>query len=335
MFKAAVLVEQNKPLEIVHLPSSKPKKGQVRVKMISAGLCGAQLNEISGVKGADKFLPHLMGHEGFGVVLDIGEGVSRVKTNDYVVLHWRKGFGQDVFGGTYTHKILGQVGSGPVTTFAEETIVSENRATAISHNTEFWHLYPLLGCAITTAYGIVEKETMPSVEENVLIVGAGGLGVSIGLMLKAKGFEKLTFIEKTPEKLNGIFSEGAKVYHDFLELDNKLFKYIYDTTGIPSILSNCFDFLDANGQLVLVGQPRVNSELKIKNPLRFFNGIKIFASDGGGFDPDFDLIKVKEIIESNKKSFNSMISNKISLDEVNDGFDLMRSGLANRIIIEF
>ena len=59
MFKAAVLVEQNKELEIVDLPSIRPGNGQVKVKMITAGLCGAQLNEISGVKGVDKFLPHL------------------------------------------------------------------------------------------------------------------------------------------------------------------------------------------------------------------------------------------------------------------------------------
>jgi len=335
MFRAAVLVEQNKRLEIVELPSGKPNKGQVRVKMITAGLCGAQLNEISGVKGADKFLPHLMGHEGFGVVLEVGDSVSRVKDGDHVILHWRKGCGHDVFGGSYTHKILGKVGSGSVTTFAEETIVSENRVTTILHNPDLNHLYPLLGCAITTAYGIVEKETNPSLGDPVLIVGAGGLGISIGLILIAKGFENLFFIERSPSKLDGVLPNGVKVYPDFETLGNLTFKYIYDTTGIPNILTNCFDFLDIDGQLVLVGQPRLNSELKLKNPLRFFNGIKIFASDGGGFDPDLDLINVKHIIETNTQKFNALISHKISLDEVNDGFDLMRSGLARRVIMEF
>ena len=149
------------------------------------------------------------------------------------------------------------------------------------------------------------------------------------------GFENLFFIERSPSKLDGVLPNGVKVYPDFETLGNLTFKYIYDTTGIPNILTNCFDFLDIDGQLVLVGQPRLNSELKLKNPLRFFNGIKIFASDGGGFDPDLDLINVKHIIETNTQKFNALISHKISLDEVNDGFDLMRSGLARRVIMEF
>ena len=92
--KAAILVEQNQPLIIddIDLPSQLAP-GQVLVKIHASGICGSQLGEIAGIKGQDKYLPHLMGHEGCGTILEIGPGVKYLKENDLVVLHWRKGKG--------------------------------------------------------------------------------------------------------------------------------------------------------------------------------------------------------------------------------------------------
>ena len=92
--KAAILVESRKPLVIadIDLPT-KLEFGQVLVKVCYSGLCGAQINEIEAIKGPDKFLPHLLGHEGSGIVEKIGEGVTTVKLGDHVVLHWRKSTG--------------------------------------------------------------------------------------------------------------------------------------------------------------------------------------------------------------------------------------------------
>ena len=92
--KAAFLVEQKTPLVIdeVGLPS-KLDFGQVFVKIQYSGICGSQLGEIEGVKGKDAYLPHLLGHEGSGTVLQIGPGVKRIKPKDKVILHWRKSLG--------------------------------------------------------------------------------------------------------------------------------------------------------------------------------------------------------------------------------------------------
>ena len=94
--KAAILVEQKKPLIVdsVSLPTELDI-GQVLVKINVSGICGSQIGEINGVKGEDKYLPHLMGHEGCGTVLETGPGVKFLKKNDLVVLHWRKGKGID------------------------------------------------------------------------------------------------------------------------------------------------------------------------------------------------------------------------------------------------
>jgi S-(hydroxymethyl)glutathione dehydrogenase/alcohol dehydrogenase len=88
--KAAFLVELRKPLvvEEVALPQSLDV-GQVLVKVHYSGICGSQLGEIDGAKGEDKFLPHLLGHEGSGTVVETGPGVRHVKAGDNVVLHWR------------------------------------------------------------------------------------------------------------------------------------------------------------------------------------------------------------------------------------------------------
>ena len=92
--KAAILVKKNEPLMVddVILPQQL-FFGQVKIKNIISGLCGAQLQEIAGLKNNEKFMPHLLGHEGCGVVEEIGQGVNKVKVGDKVVLHWRKASG--------------------------------------------------------------------------------------------------------------------------------------------------------------------------------------------------------------------------------------------------
>jgi Zn-dependent alcohol dehydrogenase len=92
--KAAILVESKQPLVIdeIHLPESL-EFGQVLVDVHYSGICGAQINEINAAKGPDKFLPHLLGHEGSGVVKEVGLGVSTVKKGGQVVLHWRPSAG--------------------------------------------------------------------------------------------------------------------------------------------------------------------------------------------------------------------------------------------------
>ena len=93
--KAAILVEQNKPLALADVEVPSLDVGQVLVKVAYSGICGKQLEEISGKRGEDPYLPHLLGHEGSGVVVDVGPAVRKVKAGDHVVLHWIKGSGID------------------------------------------------------------------------------------------------------------------------------------------------------------------------------------------------------------------------------------------------
>ena len=125
---AAILVQTKKPLEIDEIEIPRLREGQVLVKISHSGICGTQLNEIDGKKGEDKWLPHCIGHEAIGSVVECGPSVGRVKTDDEVVLSWLKAEGVDAGGCQYGWHGK-QVNAGPVTTFQHYAVVSENRVS--------------------------------------------------------------------------------------------------------------------------------------------------------------------------------------------------------------
>tara|TARA_A100001015_G_scaffold249485_1_gene287425 strand:+ start:2269 stop:3345 length:1077 start_codon:yes stop_codon:yes gene_type:complete len=343
-FKAAVLVGLNKPLKIIKIKFPiELKQGQVLVKLKRAAICGAQINEIKGVKGPDKYIPHMMGHEGYGQVIAVGAKVKRVKLNNKVVMHWRKASGIDAENAKYESEI-GKINSGKITTFSEYSVVSENRLTKVNFNKKINKIEPLFGCAIPTAYGVVKNEAKIKKKDNVLIFGAGGLGLAISTMSKYFGVRNITFIDKKfiKEKKNYIKKLDFK-YSDIQNVKNikklikskKKFNQIFETTGDVKNISSCFDLLDSNSNLILVGQPRKN-KLYLNKPLKFFGNIKIFASDGGKVKPDRDLSKIVRLInEHNCSYFNNIISHQFHLFKINKGINLLMRNKALRIAVNF
>ena len=153
---AAVLYKHDKPLKVISLITPKLQKGQVFVKIFYSGVCKSQLMEIKGKRGKDIWLPHLLGHEAVGKVISVGPGVKKVKKNDEVILSWIKGEGLDVSGAIFKNRKQ-YINSGPVTTFSNYSIVSENRVYKkpkyLSYKTAV-----LFGCALPTGCGIIYNE---------------------------------------------------------------------------------------------------------------------------------------------------------------------------------
>jgi len=342
-FKAAVLVESKKPLVIDEIELQPLQVGQVLVKLESSGICGAQINEIDAVKGNDNFLPHLLGHEGCGEVIECGPGVKYLNPGNKVVMHWRKGLGIDSVPPKYSSKSLGIVNSGWVTTFNEYAVVSENRLTAVPDNLNKDYA-ALMGCAITTALGTLTNDAKAKVGESIAIFGCGGVGLSLIQFAKLSGCFPIIGIDIHDNKLEHAVSLGAthtinanKVGFEksILKANNGLnIDICIDNTGIPEIISSAYSLTNSEGgRTILVGVMNKKDKLNIWTYPLHFNQ-EIIGSSGGHCKPNIDILKIIKLIDNNLLDLKSLIAKTYTLEDINIALDDFRSGvMPGRFII--
>ena len=332
--KAAVLEEINEPLGVRDVELTELKVGQVLVKILVSGLCGAQLHEIRGHKGNAKFLPHLMGHEGCGIVEEVGPGVTTVKVGDKVVMHWRPGTGIE---SPFPSYVLDgkSMSSGKVTTLSEYSIVSENRVTTVPEDTPP-ELCAILGCALTTAMGIIDNEVDLKFGETVAVVGCGGVGLNLIQGASMKSACPIYAVEKNLDKKNLCFTAGATTFVDDINSIEEKVDVIIDTTGIPEVISACVSKLSGKGRMILVGQPAPGKGVEVMNAVNLFSGMgqTIKATQGGKTNPTEDIPRYVRMHKEGILDIESFVTHRFKLDQVNEAFDLLRSGNAGRIIIE-
>lgn len=342
--KAAVLEQIDGPLTVAEVGLTPLKHGQVLVKVLASGICGSQLQEIAGNKGNAKFLPHLMGHEGAGLVMEIGPGVTFVKPGDKVVMHWRKGRGIESESPKYIFNGR-EITSGKVTTFSEFAIVSENRITAVPHDTPN-ELCALLGCSLSTAFGTINVEANVRPGERVLIVGAGGLGASLMKAAKLAGAGKIIAIDIHEHKRKEVAKFGADLYINVLTEDlvkalemgagTAKIDVIIDTSGSKRAIESALPLLSGKGRFIFLGQPKPGESIEIKNALHLFegDGKMLKATQGGQFDPYIEIPTYLEAYKSGALKIDDLFTHRTSLDDVNKAISLLRSGAATRILIE-
>ena len=335
--KAAVLERLKKPLVIHNLAIPNLEYGQILVELKVSGICGRQIQEIYGYKGEDKFLPHLIGHEGGGIVRKIGAGVNKCKPGDHVVLHWRPSKGIQSSFPRYkslTKKGL-KVGGGLVTTFNDSAIISENRLTVVPKSIPF-EVCALLGCSLTTALGLVNNEAKIKIGQSVLIFGAGSVGLSLIQACKMVSAYPIGAVDVNKKKLS--FSKKFGSTHVFnykdLELSEQIKKIfgsngpdiIIDTVGSPEILSKSYSWLSSNGKLIMVGQPKSKDSIVLINASDNFVGKTIFDSQGGCTDPDIDIQRYVRLYDSIKTDINKLITNTININNVNLAINAIKNG---------
>jgi len=339
--RAAILVEQKKPLVIDDVEVPALKLGQVLVRVLVSGICGSQLGEIDGVKGPDRFLPHLLGHEGCGEVLDVGEGVRHVKPGDRVVLHWRKGAGLESVAPVYDSKI-GRVNAGWVTTFNEFAVVSENRVTAIPADVDP-DVAALLGCAVTTGFGVVTNNARLAIGESIAVFGAGGIGLNIVQGAALAGGHPIIAIDRFDNRLALARSLGAThaintTQTDAAEEIRRIVGYegvdvAVDNTGNVEVIALASRLTNARGRTVLVGVPPKDSTAAIATlPLHFEK--RLVGSHGGESRPDVDIPRYVRLVQEGRLDLRSLIGRTYPLADVNTAIADMRSGrLAGRALI--
>lgn len=332
--KAAILVEQHKPLVVdeIELPQSL-EVGQVLVKIHYSGICGSQLGEIDGAKGEDKFLPHLLGHEASGTVIETGPGVRHVKSGDTVVLHWRKGLG--IEGAPPSYRWRGaKLNAGHIATFNEYAIVAENRVTAIPADSDL-EVAALFGCAVTTGFGVVENNAKVRIGQSVVVFGAGGVGLNIVQAAALVGAYPIIAVDLFDNRLALAKDMGATHLINSKAQDAKAAivsivgtqgaDVFIDNTGQPDIIELGYQITKPQGRVTLVGVPRKGNNINIYSlPLHFGKGLA--GSHGGEAIPSEDIPRYQNLFSAGRIKLRELLTEQLPLDDINIAIENMRSG---------
>ncbi len=341
-FKAAILVESKKPLVIEEIESQPLTFGQVLVKIACTGICGAQINEIDAVKGPDKFLPHLLGHEATATVVECGEGVTRLKPGDRVVCHWRKADGIQAPAAKY-RAARGEINSGWVTTFSEYSVVSENRLTPIpaDFNPEWG---ALMGCAVTTAVGVLNNNARLGIGESILVIGTGGVGLNVVQFAALAAAHPIIGVDLHDNKLEMARKLGATqtINARAGNLDAQIrgiagkdgVDVAVECTGVTENIELAYNVTGPKGRAILVGVPR--KEAKHPSfytlPLHFNKVLK--GSEGGGCKPDVDIPKLVRLCQVGKLDLAPLVTNRYPFAQINEAVADLRTGhIAGRCMV--
>lgn len=342
--RAAVLEQLDAPLTVADVELGPVSIGQVLVRVLVSGICGSQLQEIAGNKGNAKFLPHLLGHEGCGMVEQIGPGVTTVKPGDKVVMHWRKGDGVEADFPLYRFRNKAMRG-GKVTTFNQYAIVSENRITAVPADTPD-DLCALLGCGLSTALGTIIDEAKVRPGESVLVVGLGGLGASLVRVARLIGASPVTAIDVHETKRSMAGALGADLFLNATTDDAyakarellgvREYDVIIETSGNVASIEKTLPLLGSGGRFIMIGQPAPGASVTVTNALHLFGGEgkSVTATQGGRFSPTRDIPRYVRMAQAGRLRFDDLISHRTKLEDINDAIGLMRSGKANRVLID-
>ena len=339
--KAAILAQSRAPLIIddIALPETLGV-GQVLVKVLYSTICGAQLNEIAAAKGPDKFLPHLLGHEASARVLEIGPGVTTVKPDDTVVLHWRPSAGIQCQPPAYTWNGK-KLNAGWVTTFNDHAVISENRMTVISPDYDLRNA-PLLGCAVTTAAGVINNDAGVKIGESVVVFGVGGVGLNVVQFAQLAGAYPIVAIDLVDSKLEMARERGATHCLNPStagDMDAAIRKIVgekgpdkvIETTGAKQVIELAYNLTHADGTCVLVGVP--SEKVTIYTLPIHFNKV-LTGSHGGDAVPQVDIPRLIRLNQAGRLSFDGIITHEFPLKEINTALDVVRSGAAGRVVLK-
>ncbi|MCC7204269.1 MAG: zinc-binding dehydrogenase [Phycisphaeraceae bacterium] len=341
---AAILVELNRPLELWDLEIPALGAGQVLVEVAFSGVCHTQVLEARGRRGKDAYLPHCLGHEGSGVVLEVGANVRKVKAGDRVVLSWLKGSGADVPGVVYGSS-NDKVNAGAVTTFNRHAVVSENRLTVLPRDVPSDSAV-LLGCAMPTGLGSVIHAGQASTGESCVILGCGGVGMCAVAGAVMAGCSPVIAVDLAPEKLAVARSLGAThtIHPAQEELVKKLAELCpggvdlaIEATGKPVVMTQALEIVrPRGGRAVVIGNAPAGSQVAI-DPKHFNQGKRLLGTWGGDSDPDRDYPRYARLLagEGNARlRVEPMLTRGYGLTTINQALDDLEAGKAMRPLID-
>ena len=359
--RAAIALGNGAPLILDDIEVRAPQPGEVLVEMKASGLCHTDLSAMEG-----KFpvkLPAVLGHEGAGVVVECGPGVTRVAPGDRVILNntahcgecrpcksERTGYcatmavdARSPSPFTWRGEPLGRMG--PASSFSAHTIIDQGRLTGFDADIAY-ETASLIPCGVMTGYGAVRNVAKVEAGSSVLVFGMGSIGLNVLQACKLAGASAIIAIDTNPAKEGVARAFGATHFLNPDEAGEPLDKRIksllsgladhaFDCVGHPAIVRQAVSLVNPYwGVMVAVGIAPVGQEMSLPTSA-FYYGRAMHGTFMGDCNPVADTPKVLELYREGRLAIDTLITHRISLDEINTGFDLMKSGQSIRTVVVF
>jgi len=362
--KAAVLERVGDPLRIEELTIDPVRPGEVRVAFRAAGVCHSDVHQADGAWG--DLDPIVLGHEGAGVIESVGPGVADLRAGDTVTLNWFlscqncrecrrgrpwlcghvSGDGRRQDGSTPLHRqdgspMLSYAGLG---TFAEAAVVPADAAIRIPPDVPP-EVGALIGCAVTTGVMAVLRTARVTAGSSVLVVGLGGVGLSVVMGAALAGATRIVAMDLSPEKLEMgrllgatdlVLAQGEEENLEaILALCPGGVDYSFEAIGVQSTIELAVNALAGGGSAVLVGMTSTDATVSF-HPLQITEGgRRIIGSNYGSSIPAVDFPMIADLYLAGRLPIDRLVGKRISLAEVNSAMEALRRGEGLRSVVVF
>jgi S-(hydroxymethyl)glutathione dehydrogenase / alcohol dehydrogenase len=366
--RAAVAFEAKKPLEIVELDLEGPKAGEVLVEIMATGICHTDAYTLDGFDSEGIF-PSVLGHEGAGIVREMGTGVTSVKPGDHVIPLYtpecrkcksclsgktnlctaiRATQGKGVMpDGTSRFSYKGEtifhyMGC---STFSNFTVLPEIAVAKIREDAPF-NSACYVGCGVTTGVGAVVNTAKVQPGDNVIIFGLGGIGLNVLQGAKMAGANMIVGVDINPAReawgkkfgmthfVNPKTVDGDIVQH-LVALTDGGADYTFDCTGNTTVMRQALEACHRGwGTSIIIGVAEAGKEISTR-PFQLVTGRNWRGTAFGGAKGRTDVPKIVDMYMDGIIQIDPMITHVLSLEEINKGFDLMHAGESIRSVVVF
>ncbi|WP_405579787.1 Zn-dependent alcohol dehydrogenase [Streptomyces sp. NBC_01190] len=360
MVRAAFLSALNAPLTVEDIELPEPGPGQVRVRLAAAGVCRSDLSLSNGTLRQP--VPAVLGHEGAGTVVAVGEGVGHVAPGDPVVLNWAPACGSCHFCGLGEPWLCANSGAAATTpyarlasdggdlypglgtaAFAEETVVAAGAVLPLPDGVPLVDA-ALLGCAMLTGYGAVHHAAAIRTGETLAVFGIGGVGLAVLQSARIAGAARIIAVDASAAKEELARAAGAT---DFLVAGEGTAKEIRGLTGGygTDAAIECVGRADTiraawsstrrGGRTTVVGIGGQDQKVTFTALEIFYFGRTLSGCVYGNCDPVKDLPVLAEHIRAGRLDLSGMVTDRIGLDGISTAFEAMTAGRGGRTLVVF
>jgi len=367
--RAAVATKAGHPLEITEVNVDGPRAGEVMVEIKATGLCHTDAFTLSG-EDPEGIFPAILGHEGAGVVVEVGEGVTSLKKGDHVIplytaecreceycLHPKTNLCQSVRAtqgqglmpdGTSRFTTLD---GDPIfhymgcSTFSNFTVLPEISLAKIREDAPFDKVC-YIGCGVTTGIGAVIFTAKVEIGSRAVVFGLGGIGLNVIQGLRLAGADQIVGVDVNPSKREMAERFGMTDFVNPLEVEGDLVPYLvnltrggadytFDATGNVNVMRTALECCHKGwGESIIIGVAPAGAEISTR-PFQLVTGRSWRGTAFGGARGRTDVPKIVEWYMDGKIEIDPMITHKLTLDEINHGFDLMHEGKSIRAVVEY